>query len=109
MVTWQNTLNRDHPFEILEQERIPGQGGKGRCWIWRRNLDPEGLAVRTLKALLARKLRQIASRLEREALLLKFGSTSVERSAMVTSVSAWPSTRSVEKFDSTSSVLRSVE
>lgn len=70
MVSWQSSLNREHQFEVLIQERIPGQGGKGKCWKWLRNFDPVGMGTRTLKLLLVKKLRQVADRLEMEALSL---------------------------------------
>jgi len=101
MVVWQNRLNADHEFEFLAQQSI----GR-RKWKWLRNYDPRGVAARTLKFLLARKLRKIADRLEREALAETSTSMSVERYATAITASRLPSTKSVERLESTSSVMQ---
>jgi len=106
MVSWQSSLNQEHPFEILVQQRIPGQGGKGRCWQWQRNVDPEGIGTRAMKLMLAKKLRSIASRLEREAKSLT--STSVEKSVSEMSALISLLTQSVERFESQSTVMSAV-
>jgi hypothetical protein len=77
MVSWQNTLNRKHEFEFLTQQKVGG-----RTWRWLRNLDPRGQATKVFKLLLARRLRQIAERLELEATREEYTLTSVERFAM---------------------------
>jgi microsomal dipeptidase-like Zn-dependent dipeptidase len=107
MVSWQNTLNRKHDFEFLEQEYHGGGRGKGR-WTWARNLDPRGQAARALKYLLAQRLRLIADRLEREAQMEAYTSMSVERFVMEQNASPLLSMRVAEKFGSTSSNLVSV-
>ena len=101
MVAWQNTFNREHQFEILIQERLPGQG-RGGQWKWLRNFDPQGMGTRALKLLLVRKMRQVADRLEREAYSLS--STNVEKSASVMLASTWRSTPTVAKYESLSIV-----
>jgi len=66
MVTWQSTLNRDHSFEVLVQERIPGEGKGAKCWRWIRNYDPLGAGTKVMKALLVAKLRRVADKLDVE-------------------------------------------
>jgi len=80
MVTWQNTLNAYHDFELLTQQKI----GR-RKWKWLRKRDDLGQAARVLRLLLAKRLRQIAERLEAEA--LRFGQTSAVKLVSATNVS----------------------
>jgi DNA-directed RNA polymerase specialized sigma54-like protein len=74
MVSWQNTLNAHHEFELLYQQKIGW-----RKWKWLRQIDPKGKAARELKVLLALRLRQIADRLEREATVAELGARGFEK------------------------------
>jgi hypothetical protein len=103
MVVSRERLNGRHEFELLSQQSV----GR-RKWVWIRNYDPRGKAARVIKMLLALRLRSIADRLEREARAEEYLSTSVERSAMVTTALRLPLTKSVERYESTSSSLRLV-
>jgi len=107
MVAWQSSLDREHEFEVLIQERIPGQGRGAKCWKWLRNFDPVGMGTRTLKLMLVKKLRQVAERLEREALSLT--STNEVKSASAMSVSASRLTPSATKFESKSTVMSAAQ
>jgi len=100
MVVWQKRVNTQQNFEILGQQSF----GRGKL-RWLRHLDPRGEAVRIFKLLLARRLRQIADRLEREARSKAYISTSVERCATVMNVLRSPLTSNAERLGSTSSVV----